>query len=74
MPEWNHETLKEYRTWMEANREIKDPIERQLADIADALGKAWGNNRCQVCPLAETAALAAATLKFYRESKRVKPS
>jgi hypothetical protein len=70
MPEWTPETLKEYRVWMESNKGIKDPVERQLATIADSLQTAWKNNRCQVCPLAETAALAAATLRFYRESKR----
>jgi hypothetical protein len=70
MPEWTPDTLKEYRTWMESNKGIKDPVERQLATIADSLQAAWANNRCQVCPLAETAALAAATLRFYRESKR----
>ena len=44
-----------------------DQIERSLTDIADRLRTAWQNNQCLTCPLGELAALAAATLTFYRE-------
>ena len=47
-----------------------DQIERSLTDIADRLRTAWQNNQCLTCPLGELAALAAATLTFYREQHK----
>lgn len=51
----------------------QDQIEKALEEISTKLTEAWTNNRCLSCPLAELAALAAATLTFYREIKRMKP-
>jgi hypothetical protein len=70
MPQWTPETLKDYREFIEADRHIKDAIERSLTTISERLASAWKNNRCLNCPLAELSALAAATLKFYQENKR----
>jgi len=70
MPEWTDSTRKEYREFINGNTTIKDPIERALVDIDMALQKAWKNNRCQICPIAELSALAAATKAFYLESRR----
>lgn len=54
---------------------MADIIERNLKELADVLGAAWRGNRCLSCPLAETAALAAATLSFYREQQaQMKPT
>ena len=69
MPEWTEGTLKEYRQFMEGNKRVHDTMERNLRDLSDSLQRAWSNNRCLQCPLAELAALAAATLKFYIESR-----
>ena len=44
-----------------------DQIERNLQQIADKLTMAWRGNQCLTCPLAELAALANATLVFYKE-------
>jgi hypothetical protein len=70
MPEWTEGTLKEFKQFMGGNKEVKDPLERALRDISDSLARAWRNNRCLQCPIAELSALAAATLVFYLESKR----
>jgi hypothetical protein len=70
MPEWTEGTLKEFKQFMVGNTGVKDPIERSLKDIADSLQRAWVNNRCLQCPIAELAALAAATLRFYQEGGR----
>jgi hypothetical protein len=70
MPEWSDKTRQEYREFMEGNRGIKDPVERILADIDLALQKAWKNNRCQTCPIAELSAIAAAARTLYTESRR----
>lgn len=48
-----------------------DQIERVLADAAREAQKAWTNNRCQTCPLAEIAATMAAALTYYQEAKRM---
>ena len=70
MPEWTEGTLKEFKQFMAGNKGVKDPIEKSLKDIADSLQRAWLNNRCLACPLAELSALAQATLTFYQEAKR----
>ena len=44
-----------------------DQIEKSLQEISEKLTAAWTDNRCLACPIAELAALAAATLTFYRE-------
>jgi hypothetical protein len=67
--EWSDKTRQEYKQFMEANRAVKDPIERSLSDIAGALQKAWVSNRCLSCPIGELSAIAAATLTFYKESR-----
>lgn len=52
-----------------------DQIEKCLQEIHSKLVAAWTGNRCLVCPLAELAALAAATLTFYQEQQReMKPT
>ncbi len=51
---------------------MPDPIDRQLQTLADTLTKAWLEGGCQTCPLGEMAALAAATLAFYRGQERNK--
>ena len=48
----------------------EDQIEKALKEVETKLRAAWTNNRCLTCPLAELAALAAATYMFYVESKR----
>jgi hypothetical protein len=68
MPDFLPATVKDYRSWVES-RGIKDPIERALVDISEALQKAWTGSRCLTCPVAELTALAAATLALYREQR-----
>lgn len=46
---------------------MSDQIEKALKEISDKLKTAWTTNQCLTCPLGELAALAAATLVFYRE-------
>lgn len=43
-------------------------MEKQLQYLADQLAQAWKNNQCLTCPIGELAALAQATLAFYRET------
>jgi hypothetical protein len=50
-----------------------DQIEKALKEMEDKLLAAWKGNRCLTCPLAELAALAAATRTFYVESSRDLP-
>ena len=47
-----------------------DQIERSLKEIEAKLRAAWTLNQCLTCPLAELAALAAATLVFYQEQQK----
>ena len=47
-----------------------DQIEKALREMSEKLTEAWTGNRCLTCPLAELAALAAATLTFYIENKK----
>ena len=47
-----------------------DQIEKSLQEIESKLRTAWTLNQCLTCPLAELAALAAATLVFYQERQR----
>lgn len=56
-------------TWPAAEK--VDEIEKSLTEIADKLHAAWSNNRCLACPLAELAALAAATKTFYIEQQKM---
>jgi hypothetical protein len=49
---------------------VSDQIELSLKTIRDNLQIAWTNNRCLACPIAELAALAAATYTFYVENRR----
>lgn len=70
MPEWTEGSLKEYKQFMDGNRKIHDTMERNLRDLSDSLQRAWTGNQCLKCPLAELTALAAATLKFYLETRR----
>ena len=70
--EWQPETLRDYKAFIDGNKGVKDAIERALLDIEQALQKAWTNNRCLTCPIAELTAIAAATLQFYRENRNAK--
>ena len=47
-----------------------DQIEKELTHLAAQLEAAWKASQCLTCPLGELAALAAATLVFYREQHR----
>jgi hypothetical protein len=47
-----------------------DQIEKALEEISAKLTAAWSGNRCLSCPIAELAALAAATVTFYKENKK----
>lgn len=46
-----------------------DEIEKALLEMKEKLGAAWHDNRCLACPIAELAALAAATHEFYVQNK-----
>ena len=70
MPEWLGPTLREFKQFMEGNKPVTDQIEKSLLDIEQALQRAWTNNRCLTCPIAELVALASATRVFYQESKK----
>lgn len=70
MPAFTPESMKEYRDWVESRHKSSDAIERALVDISEALQKAWTGSRCLSCPIAELAALAAATLQLYREKRK----
>ena len=49
-----------------------DTIERVLEELAEKSAKAWRGrgSECAACPVAEIAAVSAAVLEFYRETKR----
>ena len=49
---------------------MNDPIEHALTEIESKLRAAWTLNQCLTCPLGELAALAAATLEFWREKQK----
>lgn len=48
---------------------MSDGIEESLATLAERLTEAWRAHEDSRCPLGELAALAAATLTFYRENR-----
>ena len=53
-----------------------DQIEQVLLDLSQKCSQAWKGKapECAVCPVGEIAALVAAVLQFYRESKAGKPT
>ena len=49
-----------------------DPIERLLTELSARCAQAWvgKGSECAACPVGEVAAMVAAALTFYHESKR----
>lgn len=70
MPEFLPQTRADYAEFVKSRLVTKDPFERALMDIESALARAWQNNRCTACPIAELAALAAALRTLYQEQRR----